>query len=262
MKLLFNFICLIALCGCSIQELKETLDNPQKLFQNTEKEQAELSKINSKEYGTELYNKFGVKKTLQIPTNCNDFTGSFKSVNGNIYFANKKVGNYNTADIMAIAGGCATCEHYSLEDKFKQEVAIEMTIKSYQFERNKNSWVVKAKKSIPNADNILVFASVMAPGYPTQRFGGSLSDIIYVFAKENPGNLASFDVNKNRLKITNINGTSTLYFKETLKNVWQIKAIETPDGSYMDDAAYMGMLLEPLLPMEVKIDFKRKMGKM
>lgn len=262
MKLLFNFICFLALCGCSVQELKETLNNPQKLLQNAEKEQKELTQINSKEYATELYNGYGVKKTVEIPTNCNDFIALFKSVDGEVYFSKKKVKSYNLADTFALAGGLATCQHYSVNDEFNQEVAVEFKIKSYQAERNKNSWVIKAKKSVPNADNILVFASVMVPNYETQRFGGSLSDLVYAVAKANNDNMSSFDVNKNRLNINNINGTSTIYFKETIKNVWQVKALRTPDGEYIEDVAYMGLFLQPLLPAEAKLDFQRKIGKM
>lgn len=262
MKLLFNFICFLALCGCSVQELKETLNNPQKLLQNAEKEQKELTQLNSKEYATELYNKYGVKKTVKIPANCNDFIALFKSVDGEVYFSEKKVKSYNLADIFALAGGLSTCQHYPVDDTFNQEVAVEFKIKSYQAERNKNSWVIKAKKSIPNADNILVFASVMVPGYETQRFGGALSDLIYALAKTNDDNMSSFDVNKNRLNINNINGTSTVYFKETIKNVWQVKALRTPDGEYIEDVAYMGLFLQPLLPAEAKLDFQRKIGKM
>ena len=262
MKLLFNFMCFLALCGCSIQELKETLNNPQKLLQNAEKEQKELTQINSKGYGAELYHKYGVKQTLQIPTNCNDFIALFKSVNNEVYFSKKKVKSYNLADTFALVGGLATCQYYPVNDEFNQEVAVELKIKLYQAERNKNSWVIKAKKSIPNADNILVFASVMVPNYETQRFGGSLSDLIYALAKTNNDNMSSFDVNKNRLNINNINGTSTIYFKETLKNVWQVKALRTPDGDYIEDVAYMGLFLQPLLPTEAKLDFQRKMGKM
>lgn len=262
MKLLFNFICFLALCGCSVQELKETLNNPQKLLQNAEKEQKELTQINSKEYATELYNEYGVKKTVEIPTNCNDFITLFKSVDGEVYFSKKKVKSYNLADTFALAGGLATCQHYSVNDEFNQEVAVEFKIKSYQAERNKNSWVIKAKKSVPNADNILVFASVMVPNYETQRFGGALSDLVYAVAKANNDNMSSFDVNKNRLNINNINGTSTIYFKETIKNVWQVKALRTPDGEYIEDVAYMGLFLQPLLPAEAKLDFQRKIGKM
>lgn len=262
MKLLFNFICFLALCGCSVQELKETLNNPQKLLQNAEKEQKELTQINSKEYATELYNEYGVKKTVKIPINCNDFIALFKSVDGEVYFSKKKVKSYNFVDTFALAGGLATCQHYQVNDEFNQEVAVEFKIKSYQAERNKNSWVIKAKKSVPNADNILVFASVMVPNYETQRFGGSLSDLIYALAKTNNDNMSSFDVNKNRLNINNINGTSTIYFKETIKNVWQVKALRTPDGEYIEDVAYMGLFLQPLLPAEAKLDFQRKIGKM
>lgn len=262
MRLLFNFMCFLVLCGCSIQELTETLNNPQKLLQNTEKEHKELTQINSKEYGAEIYNKFGIKQTLQIPTNCNDFITSFKSVNDEVYFSKKKIKNYNLADTFALVGGLATCQHYPVDDQFNQETAVEWTIKLYQAERNKNSWVIKAKKSIPNADNILVFASVMVSGYETQRFGGALSDLIYAVAKTNNDNVSSFDVNKNRLKINNINGTSTVYFKETIKNVWLIKALRTPDGEYIEDMAYMGLFLQPLLSTEAKLDFQRKMGKM
>ena len=262
MKLLFNFICFLVLCGCSVQELKETLNNPQKLLQNAEKEQKQLTEINSKEYGAELYSKYGVKQTLQIPTNCNDFIALFKSVNNEVYFSKKKVKDYNFADTFALAGGLATCQHYSVNDQFNQEVAVEFKIKLYQAERNKNAWVVKAKKSIPNADNILVFASVMVPNYETQRFGGSLSDLIYALAKTNNDNMSSFDINKSRLNISNINGTSTIYFKETLKYVWLIKAWRTPDGEYIEDMAYMGLFLQPLLPFEAKLDFQRKMEKM
>ena len=262
MKLLFNFMCFLALCGCSIQEQKETLNNPQKLLQNAEKEQKELTQINSKEYGAELYHKYGVKQTLQIPTNCNDFIALFKSVNNEVCFSKKKVKSYNLADTFALVGGLATCQYYPVNDEFNQEVAVEFKIKLYQAERNKNSWVIKAKKSIPNADNILVFASVMVPNYETQRFGGSLSDLIYALAKTNNDNMSSFDVNKNRLNINNINGTSTIYFKETLKNVWQVKALRTSDGDYIEDVAYMGLFLQPLLPTEAKLDFQRKMGKM
>ena len=261
MKLLFNFMCLLALCGCSISELKETLNNPQKLLQNTEKEHEKLAQINSKEMRAELYNKYGVKQTLLIPTNCNDFIASFKSVNDEVYFSNKKIKDYNAADTFTLAGGLATCQHYPINDQFNQEAAVEFTIKSYQAERNKNSWVIKAKKSVPNADNILVFASVMVPNYETQRFGGSLSDLIYAFAKIND-DMSSFDVNKNRLKINNINGTSIIYFKETIKNVWLIKAWQTPDGEYVEDMAYMGLFLEPLLPAAANLDFQRKIGKM
>lgn len=262
MKLLFNFMCFLILCGCSIQELNDTLNNPQKLLQNTENEYNELSKINSKQYETELYNEYGVKKTLQIPTNCNDFIALFNLANDEVYFSKKKIKDYNIADTFAISGGLERCKHYSINDAFNQETATELVIKAYQAERNKNSWVIKAKKSIPNADNILVFASVIVPGYPTNNFGGSLSDIIYAFAKQNHENMSSFDVNKNRLKISNMNGTSTIYFEETIKNVWLIKSMQAPDGTYMNNSAYMGLLLEPLLPIEVKLDFQRKLGKM
>lgn len=262
MKLLFNFMCFLALCGCSVQELKETLNNPQKLLQNAEKEQKELTLINSKEYAAELYNEYGIKKTVKIPTNCNDFIALFKSVNNEAYFSKKKIKNYNLADTFALAGGLETCQHYPVDDTFNQETAVELKIKLYQAERNKNSWVIKAKKSIPNADNILVFASVMIPNYETQRFGGSLSDLVYAVAKANNDNMSSFDINKNRLNINNINGTSTIYFKETIKNVWQVKALQTPDGEYIEDVAYMGLFLQPLLPDEAKLDFQRKIGKM
>lgn len=262
MKLLFNFMCFLALCGCSVQELKETLNNPQKLLQNAEKEQKELTLINSKEYAAELYNEYGIKKTVKIPTNCNDFIALFKSVNNEAYFSKKKIKNYNLADTFALAGGLETCQHYPVDDMFNQETAVELKIKLYQAERNKNSWVIKAKKSIPNADNILVFASVMIPNYETQRFGGSLSDLVYAVAKANNDNMSSFDINKNRLNINNINGTSTIYFKETIKNVWQVKALQTPDGEYIEDVAYMGLFLQPLLPDEAKLDFQRKIGKM
>lgn len=262
MKLLFNFMCFLALCGCSVQELKETLNNPQKLLQNAEKEQKELTLINSKEYAAELYNEYGIKKTVKIPTNCNDFIALFKSVNNEAYFSKKKIKNYNLADTFALAGGLETCQHYPVDDMFNQETAVELKIKLYQAERNKNSWVIKAKKSIPNADNILVFASVMIPNYETQRFGGSLSDLVYAVAKANNDNMSSFDINKNRLNINNINGTSTIYFKETIKSVWQVKALQTPDGEYIEDVAYMGLFLQPLLPDEAKLDFQRKIGKM
>ena len=186
----------------------------------------------------------------------------FKSVNNEAYFSKKKIKNYNLADTFALAGGLETCQHYPVDDMFNQETAVELKIKLYQAERNKNSWVIKAKKSIPNADNILVFASVMIPNYETQRFGGSLSDLVYAVAKANNDNMSSFDINKNRLNINNINGTSTIYFKETIKNVWQVKALQTPDGEYIEDVAYMGLFLQPLLPDEAKLDFQRKIGKM
>ena len=77
-----------------------------------------------KQYATELYNEYGVKKTVEIPTNCNDFITLFKSVDGEVYFSKKKVKSYNLADTFALAGGLATCQHYSVNDEFNQEVTV------------------------------------------------------------------------------------------------------------------------------------------
>lgn len=203
---------------------------------NLEQEHTELLNLNSQQ------NKF-----VKLPETCLELLKSFDAQKN--VFLNKSLDKYSIEDLNKIKKGCVICQF-----KFS---ALDNAIndKNYYIERDNNIWVKKAKQSVPDADELIVFATISIPNYPVDRFGGTLSDLVYGATARTMDNIISVKINKHKLTIDTIDAEYSIFFEERVKGILRISGMYSIPTGYVNDSLAIGILMNEIFPIPAKNKF-------